>query len=41
MVLKKKDISFNVQAAPKKKYERSIFWCKDDDIWINIEIPHV
>jgi len=39
MVLKKKDNSFNFDVKPKKKYERSMYWCEKDDIWISIETP--
>ena len=39
MKLKKKDVSYNFDVKPKKKYLRKVYWCKDDDIWINIENP--
>ncbi len=37
--LDKKDLSYNVNVKPKKKYIREIYWCKKDDVWINSEIP--
>ena len=37
MVLKSKDFSYNNK--PSKKYVRRIYWCKDDDVWISLEIP--
>jgi len=37
MVLKSQDFSFNDK--PFKKYNRKIFWCKKDDIWIKLEYP--
>lgn len=39
MVLKKNDQSFNFTTKDKKKYDRNIYWCEKDDIWISIEIP--
>lgn len=39
MKLVAKDFSFNYKVKPNIKYQRSVYWCKDDDIWINIEIP--
>lgn len=39
MTLKSKDASFNFQTKPKKKYERSLYWCEKDDVWIGLEIP--
>lgn len=39
MALKWEDNSFNFGINPKKKYERSVYWCKKDDIWVNVEIP--
>ncbi len=37
MLLKKKDVSHNFKTG--KEYSRSIYWCKSDDIWANLEIP--
>lgn len=39
MVLKGEDSSFNFKVKPKKEYERSVYWCETDDVWINVEIP--
>ena len=39
MLLRKRDFSYNFKVKPKKKYERSIYWCKDDNIWISLEVP--
>ena len=39
MMLKKNDNSFNIDVKPKEKYDRSVYWCKKDDIWVNIEVP--
>jgi len=39
MVLKKKDNSSNFETKPKKKYNRSVYWCKKDDIWLCLEVP--
>lgn len=36
MVLKRKDFSYN---SDEKKYARKVYWCKDDDIWISLEVP--
>ena len=39
MLLKSKGLSYNTKVKPKKKYDRSLYWCKTDDVWINLEIP--
>lgn len=39
MVLKSADSSFNFDKKPKKKYDRKVYWCVKDDVWINLEIP--
>lgn len=37
MVLKNKDVSRNSQNS--KEYDKTIYICEADDIWISIEIP--
>lgn len=37
MIIKKEDVSHN--PANEKKYDRAVYWCESDDVWINIEIP--
>ena len=37
MIIKSNDVSHNAKNG--KKYERTLYWCDVDDIWINIEIP--
>lgn len=37
MEIKNKDISNNPENG--KKYERVLYVCKIDDVWINTEIP--
>lgn len=37
MIVKDKDVSHNNEFG--KKYDRTLYWCDIDDIWINIEIP--
>lgn len=39
MVVKGKDSSFNDQVDPKKLYSRIIYWCEQDDVWVNVETP--
>ena len=39
MVLKNKGNSFNSQIKPKKKYDRGVYWCEKDDVWVNVEAP--
>ncbi len=42
MEIIKEDISNNDKGADAyKEYERTVYWCKQDDIWINLEIPKV
>ncbi len=38
MVLRKENFSYDSRVKPKKKYSRSIYWCKKDDVWISVEI---
>ncbi len=34
------DITNNGKDSNKyKEYKRHVYWCKQDDIWISIEIP--
>lgn len=37
MIVKKKDVSHDFDK--KKKYDRTMFWCEKDDVWISQEIP--
>ncbi|MBX4205800.1 hypothetical protein KW795_01240 [Candidatus Microgenomates bacterium] len=37
MSLKFKDISKN--SKNNKEYNRTMYWCEIDDVWINQEIP--
>lgn len=39
MLVRSKDISYNFAVKPRKKYSRSLYWCENDDVWINEEIP--
>lgn len=40
MQVKKKDVSNNNEQRQKyKEYQRVIFWCEKDDIWISVETP--
>lgn len=39
MILKGKDNSYNFQEKAKKRYNRSVYWCKKDDVWVNVETP--
>jgi len=39
MVLKNRDNSYNYQIKPRIKYDRKVYWCNKDDIWINMETP--
>ena len=39
MILKNKDVSYDSSKKLNKKYSRKLYWCKDDDIWVNIETP--
>jgi len=39
MIPKKQDFSYNFASKPKKKYIRKFYWCKKDDIWLNLEMP--
>lgn len=34
-----KDISHNDQVNPIKKYDRTVYHCETDDIWIRVETP--
>ncbi len=36
MQLNKKDISLRRDG---KQYQRKIYWCEEDDVWINFEVP--
>jgi hypothetical protein len=36
MKLNREDISFR---SDGKQYRRKIYWCEDDDAWINYETP--
>lgn len=35
----KKSESKDARFIPNKKYKRTLFHCKEDDIWINLEVP--
>lgn len=37
MEVKSKDTSNNFETG--QKYERTIFQCKEDDVWVTTEIP--
>lgn len=37
MIVKKEDISRD--RKNEKKYDRVIYWCKKDDVWIAVETP--
>ena len=37
MVVKGQDVSNNPK--DNKQYDRILYWCQDDDIWINLEVP--
>ena len=37
MIVKNNDISHNSKNG--KKYDRTLYWCDTDDIWISVEIP--
>ena len=40
MKIIRKDISNNAKKDKDyKEYKRSVYWCKLDDVWVNIEIP--
>lgn len=39
MIVVKKDISKNFDRNKPKNYDRIVYNCKMDDIWINIETP--
>lgn len=39
MTLRGNDFSYDFRVKPEKKYVRSIYWCEEDDVWVNIEIP--
>jgi uncharacterized metal-binding protein len=39
MSLKGRDSSYDFKVKPRRKYKRDVYWCKADDVWINIEIP--
>jgi hypothetical protein len=36
MILQNEDFSHR---SDKKQYKRRIYWCGDDDVWVNIEVP--
>ena len=36
----KKGISNNGKKGKDyKEYKRTIYWCEEDDVWVNIEVP--
>lgn len=37
MMVKNKDVSHNDKDG--KKYDRTLYWCDINDIWISVEIP--
>ena len=37
MTLKSKGISHNPKDG--KKYDKTLYWCKSEDVWVNVEIP--
>lgn len=37
MIIKTEDTSSN--SRNNKQYDRKVYWCEQDDIWINLEIP--
>jgi hypothetical protein len=39
MLVVNKDVSHNEQLDPVKKYDRVVYHCETDDVWINIETP--
>lgn len=39
MILKNKDFSYDSSKKPNKKYSRKLYWCENDDIWVNVETP--
>ena len=38
-VIKSEISNNNKKGKSFKQYVRKIYWCKNDDIWINVEIP--
>jgi hypothetical protein len=39
MLLKKEDLSSDFRS--NKQYDRKVYWCESDDVWVNIEVPKV
>ena len=39
MIVVDKDVSQNGQTDPVKKYDRVVYHCETDDIWVKIETP--
>ncbi len=40
MQVKKRDVSNNQkQGQEYKEYQRILYWCEKDDIWVNVETP--
>ncbi len=37
MEIQRKDISYNSKGGAE--YNRIVYWCKEDDVWITTEIP--
>ena len=36
----KSDISNNGKKGEDyKEYKRTIYWCEQDDVWVNLEVP--
>ena len=38
MVVKGRDDSFD-STKDNKKYNRTVYWCETDDVWVSVEIP--
>jgi hypothetical protein len=40
MQIRSKDLSNNQNKGDKyKEYQRILYWCEEDDVWISVETP--
>jgi predicted RNA-binding Zn-ribbon protein involved in translation (DUF1610 family) len=39
MIIKSQDSSIDDRVKVKKLYFRTVYWCAQEDIWINVEMP--
>lgn len=42
MEKQREEVSNNLKKGKEyREYKRTVYWCKNDDVWVSVEIPNV